>query len=84
LVLIIELMLTNCPICKRPGDMVADHCHETGVSRERICRKCNAGLGMFMDDPKALRRAAKYIEKHEGRAAYEWLMTEHKAAHPRA
>jgi len=22
-----------------------DHCHETGVSRERICRKCNTGLG---------------------------------------
>lgn len=88
LVLIIRLMLTKsatCPICKRDtADLVADHCHETGVSREAICRKCNAGLGMFMDDAAALRRAATYITKHKGRAAYEWLMSEHKACHPRA
>lgn len=77
-------MLTKCPICKKPGDPVADHCHDTGVSRETICRKCNVGLGMFMDDPQAMRRAARYIEKHCGRATFEWLMTEHKAAHPRA
>lgn len=43
---------------------VADHCHRTGVVRAWLCVPCNAGLGMFRDNPDALRRAAAYLEAH--------------------
>lgn len=54
-----------CPVCRHEtSDLVADHDHATGYSRERICRCCNAGLGMFRDNAAALRRAARYLETH--------------------
>lgn len=56
--------MTTCPICLTSNDLVSDHDHVTGYSRERICRCCNAGLGMFKDNAAALRRAARYLEKH--------------------
>ncbi len=54
-----------CPICAvRTKDKVADHCHETGATRDWLCRKCNGGLGFFDDDPERMRAAAAYIERH--------------------
>jgi len=56
----------TCPICKdHTADMVADHCHITGVARDFICRPCNAGLGMFKDNPANLRAAAAYLQRHK-------------------
>ena len=55
----------GCPLCQRETqDWVADHDHATGAPRDFLCRSCNAGLGMFKDNPEALRRAADYLEKH--------------------
>jgi hypothetical protein len=55
----------TCPICGGGlADKVADHDHATGVARDWLCRLCNAGLGMFRDNPDALRAAADYIERH--------------------
>lgn len=40
-----------CPICNRPidtsikGELVLDHCHETGVCRGALHRSCNSGIG---------------------------------------
>lgn len=78
-----------CPICRRETpsrDFVSDHCHETEISRAWICRSCNAGLGMFKDDPKALRRAAAYVRYHRKRADVGLLEELRRAYqhHPRA
>ena len=52
-----------CQICLQVKRLVADHCHAEGEPRARICSTCNSGLGMFHDDPDAMRRAATYIEQ---------------------
>lgn len=44
--------------------MPVDHCHKTGKIRALLCSACNKALGGFRDDPKLLKKAAKYIEKH--------------------
>lgn len=75
-----------CPICKRKvASLVADHNHDTGAPRDMICRKCNAGLGMFKDDPAALRAAADYLERHirNPRGALGYLADQLQRFHPR-
>ena len=57
----------SCPICEKDRILVADHCHESGFTRERICALCNAGLGMFHDSPAVLERAAEYLRRHSER-----------------
>jgi hypothetical protein len=53
-----------CWIC---GDFMEvpfiDHCHTTNKVRGLLCRCCNAGLGMFTDDPKKLNRAIQYLKE---------------------
>lgn len=77
-----------CPICQRSTtDYVLDHCHTTDISREAICRSCNAGLGMFKDNPDALERAAAYLRQHAARGkagGVAWVRAQHRAYHPRA
>jgi hypothetical protein len=59
----------RCAICrKKPRGkhtdaiLHVDHCHETGEVRGLLCSHCNKGLGYFHDQPKMLRRAARYLE----------------------
>jgi hypothetical protein len=57
-----------CAICTRPfgqttGDTHVDHCHTTGRVRGLLCRRCNRGLGFFLDSPDALVRAAAYVKR---------------------
>jgi hypothetical protein len=54
----------TCPICTTYARLVRDHCHETGLTRDPLCRKCNMALGLFSDNPQLLRAAAAYLERH--------------------
>lgn len=60
----------GCAICgstkccdKDDRRMAVDHCHETGVVRGLLCRKCNLGLGFFGDSVETLLAAALYLER---------------------
>lgn len=57
----------RCQLCKaESAKLVIDHSHATGAIRGILCSACNVGLGLFGDDPAALREAAAYLEKHDG------------------
>lgn len=47
--------------CSRKTELAVDHDHKTGQVRGLLCQNCNAGLGMFFDDPRIIARAIKYI-----------------------
>ena len=62
----------RCAICDSILDMGRnkhhiDHDHATNSVRALLCAHCNRGLGCLRDDPKILRRAADYVEKHRCR-----------------
>ena len=46
--------------------LAVDHDHKTGKIRGLLCAKCNAGLGAFLDNPKLLRKAVKYLKGRMG------------------
>lgn len=57
----------GCAICGRPCStghrLSVDHNHATGEIRGLLCRRHNAGLGHFNDDPALMRKAIKYLER---------------------
>lgn len=64
-----------CAICKRPEtmgikgklkQMSVDHDHRTGKVRALLCSNCNRGVGCMQDSSELLRRAAAYLEYHNG------------------
>lgn len=73
------LLVHHCQICntevdaylynehKRPdkSKRCIDHCHKTGKVRGILCDGCNVGLGSFGDNPKTLKLAIAYLEKHK-------------------
>lgn len=57
----------RCAACGVPderGSLHVDHCHETGKVRGLLCGNCNRAIGLFQDNPAALRAAAEYLEKY--------------------
>ena len=58
-----------CAICQQEPyenkKLVIDHCHRTGKVRNLLCQSCNLGLGLFKDNPNALRTAAAYVLKYK-------------------
>lgn len=75
-----EMLLAQngvCASCKRPEvaaykgrvrALSVDHCHATGAVRDLLCHSCNHGIGVFREDPAALRAAADYLERHAAKA----------------
>lgn len=57
----------KCSICKSAttSALCIDHDHKTGAVRDLLCGNCNRALGKFQDDPRLLRAAAEYLEKHQ-------------------
>ena len=61
----------QCAICrtekgmtgKRLLPLYVDHCHKTLKVRGLLCQKCNAGLGMFRDDPRLGLAALDYLTR---------------------
>ncbi|MGY1640702.1 endonuclease domain-containing protein [Geodermatophilus sp. SYSU D00703] len=54
----------RCAICGDPSPQHLDHDHESGVTRQLLCQRCNHGLGLFRDDPSLLHGAAFYVQEH--------------------
>jgi hypothetical protein len=55
----------RCAICfERPHERLClDHDHATGQIRGLLCRRCNAGLGLFLDQPDRLTAAVTYLAR---------------------
>lgn len=61
-----------CCICREPEidsdhrtgtvrSLAVDHDHISGIIRGLLCRRCNQGIGLFLDSPELMRRAAEYL-----------------------
>jgi len=57
----------RCAICDDPSLQHLDHDHATGNVRQLLCQRCNHALGLFRDEPRFLRAAADYVERHRAR-----------------
>jgi hypothetical protein len=59
---LLQLQEGLCAICFEPLDPpIPDHDHHTGELRGLLCRRCNMGLGMFLDDEGVLLSAIAYL-----------------------
>lgn len=60
-----EMVLEQQGLCAACGDrprrLCIDHDHTTGEVRRLLCADCNAGIGLFRDDPGRLLAAALYL-----------------------
>ena len=55
----------KCAICSSvPKKLFVDHNHRTEKVRALLCRLCNAGLGMFLENQTLLQNAVRYLQLH--------------------
>ena len=60
----------KCLLCGKVSKrLVVDHDPEMKALRGLLCGRCNSGLGMLLDSPELLRRAADYIEYYRSMPA---------------
>lgn len=53
----------TCPLCGESAILVQDHCHTTGLCRDRICTRCNVILGRVEYKPERLQALQDYIAR---------------------
>lgn len=53
----------ECPICRRTRPLVQDHCHASGLCRDRICNSCNVLIGRLESQPERLQILLDYISR---------------------
>lgn len=56
----------KCAICKKPEETSTihiDHSHHTGRVRALLCKKCNLGLGYFVENTKVMQEAVAYLKR---------------------
>jgi hypothetical protein len=57
---------SECMICGQPETegkrLSVDHDHDTGQIRGLLCRRCNRGIGIVLDNPVHLRQGVAYLE----------------------
>lgn len=53
----------ECPICRESAVLVQDHCHVSGLCRDRICASCNNLLGRIENKPARLEALLAYAER---------------------
>lgn len=67
---LLDLQDGRCAVCRtrEPGRksqvFAVDHDHVTGQVRGLLCYNCNSAIGLLHDDPKLLRVAVRYVERH--------------------
>lgn len=63
----------SCKLCGKHaseeprGNLVVDHCHETGRIRGLLCSVCNTGIGKLGDTIEGLEKALDYLKKNDGK-----------------
>lgn len=58
----------RCAICDHQflSQIAVDHDHLAGRVRELLCGKCNTALGLLDEEPRIVRAALAYLERHNG------------------
>lgn len=67
-----EKQLNLCACCGKPetrissftkktSDLAVDHCHDSGNVRGLLCFKCNAAIGLVLNNPDILNKMSKYL-----------------------
>ncbi len=51
-----------CLGCYKEVPLCVDHCHETGLVRGLLCRRCNAAIGLAQEDLQILKNLVSYLE----------------------
>lgn len=56
---------SSCEICGSMDELVIDHCHDSNKVRGILCWSCNVALGHFKDSLNKIKKAVKYLCKHQ-------------------
>lgn len=51
----------GCHLCGSKNRLCIDHCHDTGLYRGILCGRCNNAIGLMVDSPSVIAKAASYV-----------------------
>lgn len=66
---LLRLQHCKCAVCydelKSGKGAAIDHDHNSGKVRGILCSSCNTAIGLFKEDPRRMRDAIAYLERHK-------------------